>query len=239
MISTKNRSTQAEMMDDFSLEGKGLRNNLDVLSVINKWLGGNSITESGVMKLLNGHPKDQPVRIVDLGCGNGDMLRRISLLGQKKGYTFELIGIDANLDTIVYARELSKGFNDIRFLQMNIFSAEFDMLDYDIVLLTLFLHHFSDRDIIEKLAKITNKTGLGVVVNDLHRHKLAYILFNLLTLFAGSEMIRNDGLVSILKGFKRKELEQYALQIKSRSQIKWKWAFRYQWILQKQGWQLK
>jgi SAM-dependent methyltransferase len=233
MISTKNRSTQWEMMDDFSLEGKGLRNNLDVLSVINKWLGGNRISENGVLKLLSGHAKDHPVRIVDLGCGNGDMLRRISSIGRKKGYTFDLIGIDANLDTIAYARELSRGFNDIHFLQMDIFSDEFDMLDYDIVLLTLFLHHFSDSEIIEKLAKITKKTSLGVVVNDLHRHKLAYVLFNLLTLFAGSEMIRNDGLISILKGFKRKELEGYALQIKSRSQIKWKWAFRYQWILQK------
>lgn len=233
MISTRNRSTQVEMMDDFSLGGKGLRNNLDVLSVINKWLGGNRITENGVLKLLEGHPKKRPVRIVDLGCGNGDMLRRLSLLGSKKGYTFELIGIDANLDTIAYARELSADFKDIHFFQMNIFSNEFDALDYDIALLTLFLHHFSDQEIVEKLAKIGGKTRLGVVVNDLHRHKLAWVLFNFLTLFAGSEIIRNDGLISILKGFKRKELEQYALQIKSTSFIKWKWAFRYQWILQK------
>jgi len=233
MISTKNRSTQEEMMDDFSLEGKGLRNNLDVLSVINKWLGGNRITEKGVLKLLNGHSKDRPVRIIDLGCGNGDMLRRISLMGRKRGYSFELIGVDANLDTVTYASELSEDFEDIHFLQMNICSREFDKLDYDIALLTLFLHHFNDHEIIEKLAKIMEKSSLGVVVNDLHRHKLAYVLFNLLTLFAGSEMIRNDGLLSILKGFKRKELERYALQMKSRSLIKWKWAFRYQWILQK------
>jgi len=41
-------------------------------------------------------------------------------------------------------------------------------------------------------------------------------------------------LVSILRGFKKTELEQYskALQLKKYT-IQWKWAFRYQWIIQK------
>lgn len=232
MIQTKYRSTQLEIMDDFSLSGQSFRKDLDVLSLINKWLGGNRITKSGVLHLLKEQPRDKSIRILDLGCGNGDMLRRLSVLGAKCGYNLELIGLDANLDTIVYARELSKEFDNIRFLQINVFSKEFQDLNYDIALLTLFLHHFNDQDILEKLKQIKENSRLGLVINDLHRHKMAYFLFNLLTFFVGSEMIRKDGLVSILKGFKRNELEQYARQIKSRSLIQWKWAFRYQWILE-------
>lgn len=232
MIQTKYRSTELEIMDDFSLSGQGFRRDLDVLSLINKWLGGNHVTKKGVLHLLKGEPKDRVIRIVDLGCGNGDMLRRISVWGEKYGYDLELIGLDANHDSIVYARELSREYENLRFLQINVFSKEFQELDYDIALLTLFLHHFNDQQILEKLKQIKGKSRLGLIINDLHRHKLAYLLFNLLTLFVGSKMIRNDGLVSILKGFKRKELEQYARQIDSRSRIQWKWAFRYQWILE-------
>ena len=232
MIQTKHRSTELEIMDDFSLSGQGFRRDLDVLSLINKWLGGNHVTRNGVLHLLKGQPKDKVIRIVDLGCGNGDMLRRISVWAEKYGYDLELIGLDANLDSIVYARELSREYENVRFMQINVFSKEFEELDYDIVLLTLFLHHFNDQQILEKLKQIKGKSKLGLIINDLHRHKLAYLLFNLLTLFVGSKMIRNDGLVSILKGFKRKELEQYARQIDSRSRIQWKWAFRYQWILE-------
>jgi ubiquinone/menaquinone biosynthesis C-methylase UbiE len=234
MIQTKHRSTRHEIMDDFSLNGQGFRKDLDVLSLINKWLGGNHITLTGVLHLLKGQSKEKVIRIVDLGCGNGDMLRRLSVLGEKYGYHLELIGIDANSDSIVYAQELSGDFENIKFLEIDVFSNEFQDLDYDIALLTLFLHHFNDQQILEKLIQIKGKSRLGLVINDLHRHKLAYLLFNLLTLFMGSKMIRNDGLVSILKGFKRKELEQYARQIKSRSRIQWKWAFRYQWILENQ-----
>lgn len=234
MIQTKHRSTRHEIMDDFSLHGQGFRKDLDVLSLINKWLGGNHITLTGVLHLLKGQSKEKVIRIVDLGCGNGDMLRRLSVLGEKYGYHLELIGIDANPDSIVYAQELSGDFENIKFLQIDVFSNEFQDLDYDIALLTLFLHHFNDQQILEKLIQIRGKSRLGLIVNDLHRHKLAYLLFNLLTLFMGSKMIRNDGLVSILKGFKRKELEQYARQIESRSRIQWKWAFRYQWILENQ-----
>ena len=91
MISTKNRSDQREIMDDFTLEGMHLRENLDILATINKWLGGNQITLNGIKKLVDGLSKDKKIRIVDLGCGNGDLLRRISKLGGKLGYNFDLV----------------------------------------------------------------------------------------------------------------------------------------------------
>ena len=45
-------------------------------------------------------------------------------------------------------------------------------------------------------------------------------------------MIIEDGLTSILRGFKREELESFSNILQVKPQIKWKWAFRYQWIIQ-------
>ncbi|NNC44445.1 MAG: methyltransferase, partial [Winogradskyella sp.] len=94
-IDTTYRSNDTELMDDFSMEGDLLRDTLDKLGSINKWLGGNKITIDGVEKLLENQPKDKQYTIIDLGCGHGDILRLIAEFGRKKGYTLKLRGIDA------------------------------------------------------------------------------------------------------------------------------------------------
>ena len=209
-----------------------LYNTLDTLASINKWLGGNNVTINGLKKVLENHPKNEPITIIDLGCGGGDILRRISSYGKKEGYTFRLLGIDANKDAMFYARHLSKNYHDISFIDCDIFSEEFDTLQYDLVLSTLFLHHFKEEQIIDILSKAKNKAKLGIIVNDLHRHHLAYYLFKLVCLTIKNRMIIEDGLTSILRGFKREELESFSNKLQVTPQIKWKWAFRYQWIIQ-------
>lgn len=231
MIDTTFRSDEKEIMDDFNLEGKALRKNLDILSGINRWLGGNHVSLNGIEKLIKGQPKNKELVIIDLGCGNGDMLRRVASLGSKKGYTFKLIGIDANKDSIAYAKLLSLSYKNISFLQMNIFSDAFKELEYDIALSTLFLHHLNDEEILDQLNLLKKQARVGIVVNDLHRNKLAYFLFNMISFFINNKIIRNDGLVSIQRGFKKNELEYFSQQLQMVSDISWKWAFRYQWIM--------
>ncbi|MCA0932199.1 methyltransferase domain-containing protein [Lutimonas saemankumensis] len=231
MISTRYRSEQREIMDDFTMRGKDLRDNLDILSRINWWLGGNHVSLDGIDKILKSENPKGKVKIVDLGCGNGDMLRRIANMGLQKGYQFELIGIDANADTIAYAAELSNSHNNISYFQLDIFSKEFEELEYDIAVSTLFLHHLKDEEIISKLNLLCKNASLGVVINDLHRNKLAYFLFNIISFFINNKIIRNDGLISILRGFKKDELEHFSKMMGMRFEIAWKWAFRYQWLL--------
>lgn len=231
MIDTTYRSNEREIMDDFSLAGDHLRVNLDILASINKWLGGNKVSLDGIRKLVKEIPKDRELVIVDLGCGNGDMLRRVAKLGKKLGYQFKLIGIDANNDSIQYARLLSLSYANISFLKMNIFSDEFKDMEFDIALSTLFLHHLSNDEIVDKLNLLKGQSRIGIVVNDLHRSKLAHFLFNIVSFFINNRIIRNDGLVSIRRGFKKKELERFANQLQIEYDISWKWAFRYQWIM--------
>jgi 2-polyprenyl-3-methyl-5-hydroxy-6-metoxy-1,4-benzoquinol methylase len=231
MMGFENRSQEFEIMDDMTMEGIELRRTLDLLASINLWLGGNSLTLDGVKKILRSHPKERPVRIVDLGCGNGDMLRQLQKFGTRSGYSFELLGIDANPASIAYAEELSAGLPNVGFRTVNIFSKEFEQLEYDIAIATLFMHHFSDGEITKLVTEIKQRSQMGVLINDLHRSEMAYALFWLISLFFGNEVARNDGLVSIRKAFRRSDLEMYAEQIPGKSRINWRWAFRYQLII--------
>ncbi len=231
-LDLKNRSSQTEIMDDFSMEGDLLQRTLDQIAWINKWLGGNRVTIDGLEKLWQDIPLAQEITIVDLGCGNGDMLRVVADLAREKGRNVELIGIDANKFTIDYARKLSIDYQEIRYLQEFVPSEVFSNLDYDIVLSTLFFHHFTDKEILASLTAITSKAKIGLVINDLHRNEWAVFLFKLLTIFIPNPMVRKDGVISILRGFKKSELRKYAhLLGLENSEICWKWAFRYQWLI--------
>jgi hypothetical protein len=230
-ISTKNRTDKEELMDDFSIGGDLLRDTLDKLENINRWLGGNLMTVKALKKVLKNHPKEQEFVIADIGCGHGDILRDVAKFGRKNGYKFKLIGMDANPTAIAYANELSTEFPELRFKTEDIFSEEFKERTFDVVLATLFLHHFKEKQLVSFLENTLKQTKIAVVVNDLHRHKLAYYLFMLLSVFIKNNMIIEDGLTSVLRGFKRNDLKRISKNLNVKAQISWKWAFRFQWIL--------
>ena len=231
LINTSSRTEEEEIMDDFSLSGDTLGKTLEQLAGINKWLGGNAVTFNGLKKMFKDQPKDELITIVDLGCGGGDMLRLIAEYGRKNGYHFKLIGIDANQYTVDYAIKHSRDYHEISFLKQDIFSEEFKTLSYDLVIATLFLHHFKNEAILKIIQESSKKANIGVLINDLHRHRLAYYLFKLLSITIKNKMVKEDGLTSILRGFKRKDLNHISKQLNAKSIIKWKWAFRYQWII--------
>ena len=230
-ISTKNRTDKEELMDDFSIGGDLLRDTLDKLENINRWLGGNLMTVKALKKVLKNHPKEQELTIADIGCGHGDILRDVAKFGRKNGYKMKLIGMDANPTAIAYADELSTEFPELSFKTEDIFSEAFKNRKFDVVLATLFLHHFKEAQLTSFLGNTLKQTKIGIVVNDLHRHKLAYYLFMLLSVFIKNNMIIEDGLTSVLRGFKRNELAHISKKLKVKPQISWKWAFRFQWIL--------
>lgn len=234
-INTSKRTNQPELMDDFSMQGSELRDTLDEIATINRLLGGNSITLKGVQKLLAKVSKSEEIVIVDLGCGNGDMLRMLSDYAAKNQWNFKLIGIDANSDAISYARELSALYPNITYRTEDIFSEDFEKLQYDIALCTLTLHHFHEEEVLQLMQVLKFRANIGIVINDLHRNALAYRLFQLVGfVFRLHPMPKNDGLVSILRGFKKQELVHFSKKLNiTNYTIRWKWAFRYQWIISK------
>ena len=237
LVNTKYRTDKSEIMDDFDMEGEILRGNLDEIAKINRFLGGNRLTIQGVQDLLINIPKSTEVTIVDVGCGNGDMLRILADYGLKNNWNFQLIGIDANNFTISHAQHLSEKYSNISYQCEDIFEKSFEELKYDIVLCTLTLHHFKDNEIIYLLRVFYNNANIGVVINDLHRNVIAYRLYQVFCfLFRLNSMTTEDGLTSILRGFKKEELINFSKKLNfSNYKVRWKWAFRYQWIISKIG----
>ena len=235
-MDTSYRSEAPELMDNFAMEGETLRDALDKIAFINQLLGGNRVTLEGVETLLTAtHKKD--IKILDVGCGNGDMLRTLARYAKKKGVSFQLYGIDANQFTIRHAQSLSQHYPNISFMCANIFDEMAGDHQYDIILCTLTLHHFKNEEILKLLAGFAKQSSLGFVINDLHRSAVAYHLFKIICfIFRLNRMSREDGLISILRGFKREDFLLFSSLLHLHNyRLKWKWAFRYQWIVKTYG----
>lgn len=231
LVSTKYRSIEPEIMDSFELQGEGLKKTLKDLERINRLLGGNRVTIKGIEKLR--FSDSGKIHIADIGCGSGEMLRKIAKWGRKRDLKLKLVGVDANPHTIKIAEDLSADFPEISFKVQNIFSEEFKKNNYDIISCSLTLHHFKKNEINNLLCTLKKQARLGVVINDLHRSKRAYYLFQLFCFFfVKNNIAKKDGLVSILRGFKLNDFIEIseALAIENH-EIKWCWAFRYLWVI--------
>ena len=219
-------------MDNLNCSGDVVNQTLLELDTINKFLGGNHVTTEGIKILLEGRIPAKAISVADIGCGSGDILNQIRKWGVKNNVSFELYGIDANPNIIDFASSRLTD-SDIHFYTMNIFSEEFAKKTYDIVLATLFTHHFTDLQLAALLRSLKNQVRVGIVINDIHRHWLAFYSIRLLTrLFSKSSMVKFDAPLSVLRAFKRSELQDILKTAGIESYtLKWKWAFRWQLII--------
>lgn len=232
MADFSKRNRDPELMDDCGVDGNTLRKVLADIDRANNLLGGNRITMKGVESLMLEH-KQISYTILDMGCGNGGMLREIVKLGRRLGVTIEAIGIDLSENGLAIAQAASSDFPEIRYLKQDILALSPDDLKCDILLCTLTMHHFYDENIPVFLNQFTKLASIGIVINDLQRSSLAYHLFKgFSAIFIRTKIAKHDGLISIQSGFTKAELEGFAKDLTSvKHDIKWKWAFRYLWVM--------
>jgi 2-polyprenyl-3-methyl-5-hydroxy-6-metoxy-1,4-benzoquinol methylase len=226
------RSDKEEIMDDLRCSGEVVHQTLRELEFINKWLGGNAITLKGVSALLKKAP-DKTIHMADLGCGSGEMLKLISIRLQSKKINCTLTGIDANPHIIAYAKQHCSDFPSIQLLTENILNNDFQVRQFDIIIATLFFHHFTSTQLIKTLRQLRQQARIGIVINDLHRHPVAYYSIKFLTrFFSKSAMVKYDAPLSVLRGFTRREWRQILEEAGiTNYTLKWKWAFRWQVII--------
>ncbi|SIQ61857.1 methyltransferase domain-containing protein [Maribacter ulvicola] len=228
------RSSEVELMDTFSGPINELETILQDINRVNKLLGGYRITLSAVFELIRLGFKES-YTILDMGCAEGTMLRKLADVARKRNIKLKLIGVDFNEQGLQLARQYSKYYPEISYVKTDILKSDFSEWDIDVVMTTLTLHHFTDKGVLKFVNRYVEIAKLGVVINDLERSPVAYYLFKAFSFFfIKTEIAKKDGLLSIRRAFKKEELQHFAGQVTQASHhIKWKWAFRYAWILKK------
>lgn len=227
MVSFKSRSGQSELMDSPGISDQLLYKNLGELDIMNRFIGGHAISLEGIKRLMTDSQKEY--HIVDLGCGSGDVLRFIARWARTNQYRVKLTGVDMNADAIRYLFEKSAEYPEITGITADYENYLAATDDIDIVHCGLFCHHLDDSKLVQLFQYLKTSSCQGIVINDLQRNPLAYYgVWFLTRLLNGSALSKHDGPVSVLRAFRRMEIETLIQRAGLLYfSIQWKWAFRY------------
>jgi SAM-dependent methyltransferase len=194
-----------ELMDgDCSYED--FRGCLGSLEQINRWLLGYRPTLTWLKRLPPGLV--DPVHIVDVGCGGGDLLRQISAWARRRGIEVQLTGIDLNPYAARAAAESTPK-------KLGIAWVTGDALEYrpekpvDIIVSSLMAHHLEDERAVALLRWMEATAQLGWFINDLERSQWNSRLFGWAERIAGwHRFVRHDGPVSFRRAFREEDWAQ-------------------------------
>ena len=228
--STRRRSDALELMDDLSNQGSELERTLIEIEWVNRLLGGYAPSMEGLRRLLP--PGQSELTVLDVGTGSGDIPRKMAEWGRRVGCRVQVTGIDLAETTIAMARRSSAEHPDLRFEVQNLFELP-DEASFDVVHAAATLHHFVGDQAQAALAKMYRLARLGVVINDFHRHPLAWVGIKILTvLLSKSRMVRYDGPLSVLRSFHRDEFRQMcSAEGLPRPDIAWRPMFRWRVVV--------
>jgi 2-polyprenyl-3-methyl-5-hydroxy-6-metoxy-1,4-benzoquinol methylase len=221
------RSYEPELLDAPDIPKEMLFQNLSELDLINSRLGGHNATISGIKKLIT--DKHKTYHIVDIGCGGGDAILRIDRWARKNNFKVRFTGVDMNSDCIEYMKKYCAEVKDLKASVMDYRDFLKSNSDIDIIHCSLFCHHLTDEQLSELFTFMRDHARTGFVINDLHRHWLAYYSIWFLTrIFNGSKLVKNDAPLSVRRGFSRDELRSFLSSAGlQEAELSWQWAFRF------------
>jgi SAM-dependent methyltransferase len=201
------RADLIEMMDR-PCSYEELRDCLHDIAQVNRLTFAYRPTITWMEKLVATHRPSGPLRVVDVGCGYGDTLRKIDSWATSRGIPVTLIGIDLNPDAIRAAREATPSTQRIEWIVGDALS-DAATGEIDVVINSLLTHHLTDAQIVHFLRWMEQRTRLGWFINDLHRQPIPYHLFHLLTRFTTwHPFVKYDGPVSIRRSFLIEDWQQ-------------------------------
>lgn len=195
----RHRAQLSELMDE-PCSREAMRACLEDLARVNRWFLAYRPLLHWLDSLdLAAHAG--PIRILDVGCGYGDGLRRIEQWAITNNVAMELTGLDLNPDAKIIAAEASPATSHIRWVTADVFSYESEQPPH-LVVSSLFTHHLSDNNIVRFLSWMEQHAQIAWFVNDLSRAKIPFYLFLWFSKLAGLHpFVQHDGPVSIARAF--------------------------------------
>jgi SAM-dependent methyltransferase len=229
------RSEALELMDDSSIGGAELAETLAQLRLINRLLGAAWPTLEGVQHLWQEAGRPAHLSILDVGAGSGDVNRRLLNWAARQNIQLQVTLMDIHPDTCRVAETYYQNEPRIGVKQGDVFALAPHQTD--IVTASLFLHHFPAGQLPAVLKILLRAARFGVVINDLHRHWLAWASIRALTsLFSQNRLIRHDAPLSVRRGFRAADFEQLR-QCPELAHLTYAWrpVFRYLLIIPSPG----
>ena len=190
-----------EQMDAADLSPEIYAEVLTDLAKVNRW----TLTARPTLSFLKrGLGQRTTFSLLDVGFGDGDLLRSIANWARKRNITARLTGIDLNPKSAAIAESKTPKHRDIEYLT----GDYLDHVDhgFDFIVSSQVAHHMTRPQLLTFLRVMEDKARRGWQVSDLHRHRFSYHGYPLLARVMGwHRIVRQDGQLSIARSFRPAE----------------------------------
>lgn len=197
MTDLTNRSRQEEQMDAPGLDPAIYERVLHDLARVNRW----TFTARPALAFLQRAVGSAThFRLLDVGFGDGDILRAIARWAQRRGIRADLVGVDLNEKSLQAARHATPP-------DLAIDYRAGDYLDqperFDFIISSQVTHHMTDAQLMTFLRHMEANARRGWLICDLHRHRFSHWGFPILArLLRVHRIVREDGQLSIARAFR-------------------------------------
>jgi SAM-dependent methyltransferase len=173
------------------------------LEQVNRWLLGYRPTLAWLARLPCGLP--DPVHILDVGSGGGDLLRQIARWTRQRGIAVRLTGIDLNPYATRASAESTPKEHGIVWVtgDAKVYRPEKPV---DIVVSSLTAHHLEDDEIVTLLRWMEVTARVGWFLNDLERSERTCRMFGWVSrVVKWHHFVQHDGPVSFRRAFRKED----------------------------------
>jgi ubiquinone/menaquinone biosynthesis C-methylase UbiE len=208
------RSYQLERLDTGDYSATEYNVCLSELRFINRWIGDTWALRKTLLREIESRRLSE-FSVLDVGAGSGELLREIAKFARKTDRKTKLVGLELNETSAGSIVSESINFSEISAIRGDALALPFADKSFDYTICSLFTHHFTDQKVVQILGEFSRVSRLGIFVIDLHRHPVAYGLYKAFcAIFRISQLVREDGSLSVLRGFKPNELNDLAKKAK-------------------------
>jgi SAM-dependent methyltransferase len=199
------RSSASELLDGERLDPTALRVNLREMAMLNRLPGGVGASLSAVTALLDGRPD---AAVLDVGAGSGDFARRL-----RRQHPARVLVADHHEQVLAIAARNLAHTDGVTLLRADARELPLADASVDVAHASLVLHHFDPPEAVAVLREMRRVARCGVVVNDLRRGRLPYVLTAATVLaLARGAYTRHDGLLSARRAYTLAELDDLAAE---------------------------
>jgi 2-polyprenyl-3-methyl-5-hydroxy-6-metoxy-1,4-benzoquinol methylase len=200
-------------MDEPGLDPALHRQALNALARVN-WISRSAAILWPHLRRLAAENPQRELRVLDVACGGGDVTIALALSAAKAGLPMKIEGCDNSRTAIEYASQkaVQSRTTNVRFFLLDAVRDRWPG-ERDVVMCSLFLHHLSDHNALALLSKMSSHARRLVLVNDLRRSRLGYLLaWAGCRLLSRSAIVHADGPTSVAAAFTCREALRLAQQ---------------------------